>query len=84
MFGRAEQWVSMEPPSKHWSLLRLSILNNQACVLKDLSLDDQILERLVNMGLTLTKTMYTLKNSDVESFRWTIQLLVQDRFAPAA
>ena len=90
MLGRAERIArerkdASDEPSKDWSLLGLSILNNQACILRDLRMDDQvILDRLVDMGLTLGKTMQTINGSDRQSFLWTIQLLVQDRYAPAA
>jgi hypothetical protein len=65
-------------------MLQLSILNNQAYVLRDLSMDDQILERLVKMGITLTKAHGMLDPSDHELFQGTVQLLVEDKFAAAA
>ena len=84
LLERVQSRVDPEPLSKHWSMLQLSILNNQACVLSDLSMDDQILERLVKMGITLTKAYGVLDPSDKELFQWTVQLLVDDQYAAAA
>jgi hypothetical protein len=84
LFERVQSRVDREPLSKHWSMLQLSILNNQACVLSDLSVHDQILERLVKMGITLTKAYDVLDPSDKELFRWTLQMLIDDIYAPAA
>jgi hypothetical protein len=47
-------------------------------------MDDQILERLVKMGITLTKAHGMLDPSDHELFQGTVQLLVEDKFAAAA
>lgn len=84
LLQRVQSRVNPEPLSKHWSMLQLSVLNNQACVLSDLAMNDQILDRLVQMGLTLTKASNVLDPVDQELFQWTVQKLVEDRFAPAA
>ena len=84
LLERVQSRVDPEPLSKHWSMLQLSILNNQACVLSDLSMNDQILERLVKMGITLTKAYGVLDPSDKELFQWTVQLLVDEQYAAAA
>jgi hypothetical protein len=84
LFERVQSKVDREPLSKDWSMLQLSVLNNQACVLSDLCMHDQILERLVKMGITLTKAYDELEPSDMELFRWTIQMFLDDMYAPAA
>ena len=74
-----------ENPSKDWSLVKLSLLNNQACVLKDLCVDDQVIvQRLLDMGLTLSTSLPILDTPDQQSFLWTINYLVQDVYALAA
>eukprot|EP00934_Nitzschia_sp_Nitz4_P002040 Nitzschia sp. Nitz4//scaffold5_size260463//20937//21587//NITZ4_000940-RA/size260463-processed-gene-0.48-mRNA-1//1//CDS//3329555214//2040//frame0 len=84
LLQRVQSRVQPQPRSKHWSMLKLSVLNNQACVLSDLAMNDQILDPLVQMGLTLTKSSNVLDPGDQELFRWTVTKLVEDRFAPAA
>ena len=82
---RKEPEPANEKPSKDWSLVKLSLLNNQACVLRDLCVDDQVvIQRLLDMGLTLTTSMPMLDIPDQQSFLWTINYLVQDVYALAA
>ena len=84
LLQRVKCRVDPEPLSKHWSMLQLSVLNNQACVLYDLSMNDEILGRLIQMGLTLSKASKVLDPADQELFQWTVLKLVEDRFAAAA
>ena len=84
LFERVQSRVDPEPLSKHWSMLQLAIWNNQVCVLRDLAMHDQILERLVKMGITMTKSCGILDPCDHELFHWTVQMMVEDKFAPAA
>ena len=74
--------------SKHWSTLQLSIWNNQACVLSELACgvmrDHERLDRLVQMGLTLSKSSTILDVSDQDRFHWTIHSLMEDKYAAAA
>lgn len=65
-------------------MLQLSVLNNQACILRDLQMETDLLGRLVQMGLALTKASKVLDPVDQELFQWTVQNLVEDRFAVAA
>jgi hypothetical protein len=71
---------------RHWSTLQLSIWNNQACVLSELAagVDHQIFDRLVQMGLTLTKASKVLDVRDQDRFHWTVWTLMEDNYAPAA
>jgi hypothetical protein len=74
--------------SKHWSTLQLSIWNNQACVLSELAVgimrDNERLDRLIQMGLTLSKVSAVLDVTDQDRFHWTVQVLMEDKFAAAA
>ncbi|KAG7365746.1 hypothetical protein IV203_028416 [Nitzschia inconspicua] len=77
-------------PSKHWSTLQLAIWNNQACVWSELSCgimrDTERLDRLVQMGLTLSSTTAAsvLDVGDQDCFHWTVQVLMEDKYAAAA
>lgn len=84
LFNRVQCIVDPEPLSKHWLVLQLSILNNEACVLSDLSMAGQSLERLVKIGLTLTKMSDLIDPQDHELFSWTVKTLVEDEYAAAA
>ena len=76
--------IELAPLSKHWSMLQLSILNNQACIFRDLSMDTDLIGRLVQMGLTLTNASEFLDPVDEQLFQWTVRNFVEDRFAAAA
>lgn len=84
LLQRVKCRIAPEPLSKHWSMLQLSVLNNQACILRDLSMDNDLVGRLVQMGLTLTKASDVLDPVDQQLFQWTVRNLVEDRFAAAA
>jgi len=84
LLQKVKHRVDPEPLSRHWSMLQLSVLNNQACILSDLSMGDDLVAKLVQMGLTLTKASKVLDPMDQELFQWTVLKLVEDRFAPAA
>lgn len=84
LLQRVKCRVDPEPLSKHWSMLQLSVLNNQACILNDLSMSDDLVARLVQMGLTLTKASKVLDPVDQELFQWTVLKLVEERYAAAA
>jgi hypothetical protein len=47
-------------------------------------MNDEILGRLIQMGLTLSKASKVLDRADQELFQWTVLKLVEDRFAAAA
>lgn len=84
LLQRVKCRVDPEPISKHWSMLQLAVLNNQACILNDLSMNNDLVARLVQMGLTLTKASKVLDPVDQELFQWTVLKFVEDRFAAAA
>lgn len=84
LLQRVKCRVEPEPLSRHWSMLQLSVLNNQACIFSDLAMSDDLVARLVQMGLTLTKASKLLDPVDQELFQWTVLKLVEDRFAAAA
>eukprot|EP00539_Tryblionella_compressa_P001669 CAMPEP_0178753106 /NCGR_PEP_ID=MMETSP0744-20121128/11431_1 /TAXON_ID=913974 /ORGANISM="Nitzschia punctata, Strain CCMP561" /LENGTH=251 /DNA_ID=CAMNT_0020406893 /DNA_START=29 /DNA_END=784 /DNA_ORIENTATION=- len=74
--------------AKHWNTLQLSVWNNQACVLSELAesvmMDHEILHRLVQMGLALTSKRESIDTSDRDKFHWTVQVLMEDKYAAAA
>ncbi len=84
LLQRVKCRVDPEPLSRHWSMLQLAVLNNQACILSDLSMSHDLVARLIQMGLTLTKASNVLDPVDQELFQWTVLQLVEDRFAAAA
>jgi hypothetical protein len=81
--------VMIDTAMKHWSQIQLSIWNNQACVLSELSptLDYKILQLLVSMGLALTgnESSKLLGVKDIDRFSWTVQTLMENKnYASAA
>jgi hypothetical protein len=85
LFKKVSNKVEPLASSKHWLVLQLSILTNEACVLSDLSMANESLERLCKIGITLTKdSSEALDPKDHELFLWTVKTMVEDKYAPAA
>ncbi|CAJ1967546.1 unnamed protein product [Cylindrotheca closterium] len=84
LFRLVQSVVDPQPLSKHWVILKLSILNNEACVLSELSESRQRLDRLIKMGLALSNMSDLLDPEDREQFIWTVKSMADDRFAAAA
>ncbi|CAJ1967548.1 unnamed protein product [Cylindrotheca closterium] len=84
LFRLVQSVVDPQPLSKHWVILKLSILNNEACVLSELSESRQRLDRLIKMGLALSNMSDLLGPEDREQFIWTVKSMADDRFAAAA
>ncbi|CAJ1967552.1 unnamed protein product [Cylindrotheca closterium] len=84
LFRLVQSVVDPQPLSKHWVILKLSILNNEACVLSELSESRQRLDRLIKMGLALSSLSDMLDPEDREQFIWTVKSMADDRFAAAA
>ncbi|CAJ1941602.1 unnamed protein product [Cylindrotheca closterium] len=84
LFRLVQSVVDPQPLSKHWVILKLSILNNEACVLSELADSHQRLDRLIKMGLALSKMSDLLDPKEQELFLWTVKTMVDDRYAAAA
>jgi hypothetical protein len=84
LFRLVQTVVDPQPFSKHWLILKLSILNNEACALSELADSRQRLDRLIKMGLALSNMSDLLDPEDREQFVWTVKSMVDDRFAAAA
>ncbi|CAJ1967544.1 unnamed protein product [Cylindrotheca closterium] len=84
LFRLVQSVVDPQPLSKHWVILKLSILNNEACVLSELSESRQRRDRLNKMGLALNNMADLLDPEERELFLWTVKTMVEDRFAAAA
>jgi hypothetical protein len=84
LFRLVQTVVDPQPLSKHWVILKLSILNNEACVLSELSQSHQRLDRLNKMGLALSNMSDLLDPDEREQFLWTVKTMVDDRYAAAA
>ncbi|KAL3936315.1 MAG: hypothetical protein SGBAC_008346 [Bacillariaceae sp.] len=84
LFRLVQSVVDPQPSSKHWLILKLSILNNEACVHSELAQSYESLDRLINMGLELSKMSDMLDPKEQELFLWTVKVMVDDRYAPAA
>ncbi|CAJ1967542.1 unnamed protein product [Cylindrotheca closterium] len=84
LFRLVQSVVDPQPLSKHWVILKLSILNNEACVLSELSQSSQRLDRLIKMGRALSNMSDLLDPEEREQFLWTVKSMADDRFAAAA
>ncbi|CAJ1956893.1 unnamed protein product [Cylindrotheca closterium] len=84
LFRSVQSAVDPEPLSKHWIILKLAILNNEACALSELNQSRQRLDRLVKMGLALCNMSDLLEPEEQELFLWTVTSMADDRFAAAA
>lgn len=84
LFLMVQSVMDPQPLSKHWLILKLSILNNEACVFSDLDESRQRLDRLIKMGLALRNMSDLLDPEDQEQFLWTIKTMAGNRYAAAA
>ncbi|KAL3930247.1 MAG: hypothetical protein SGBAC_011846 [Bacillariaceae sp.] len=84
LFRLVQSVVVPEPLSKHWLMLKLSILNNEACVHNELAQSHESFDRLVKMGLALSKMSGLLDPKEQERFLWTVKTMVDTRYAAAA
>lgn len=84
LFRLVQSVMDSQPFSKHWLILKLSILNNEACVHNELAQSHERTDRLIKMGLALSKTSGMLDPKEQELFLWTVRTMVDDRYAAAA
>jgi hypothetical protein len=78
------QIMQRQHASPFWSILKLSILNNRICVLRECAID--VRKYLMAMKWLLDKSRGVLDAIDVRRFYLSLQFLDQDRIlaAPAA
>ncbi|KAL3936313.1 MAG: hypothetical protein SGBAC_008344 [Bacillariaceae sp.] len=84
LFRLVQNVMDPQPFSKHWMILKLSILNNEACVHNELAQSHESLDRLIKMGLALSKMPDVLDPKEQELFLWTVKAMADDRYAVAA
>ena len=84
LFDRVAHRLQPEPDSKHWSLLQLAVMNNRACVLKDLSRDYEMLDGLVGIGIACSKASSLLDTPDYDFFQWVAGIHLLGHVAVAA
>jgi hypothetical protein len=53
LFEKVQLRIDAETPSKHWSLLKLAVLNNQACIYSDFDNEFQKRIELEKLAFTL-------------------------------
>jgi hypothetical protein len=70
-------------PSKHWSTLKLVVLNNQACIFHDFSMHSETLDRLKKLASILFSAPI-LDRPDWKIFYLTLHILSRDEMAAAA
>jgi hypothetical protein len=83
MYTRVQKRISSEPPSKHWNMLLMGVVNNIACIYKDFCMIKEMRECLEE----LAETILASKDVDAEerrTFCLNLQVLGSDVTAAAA
>ena len=72
LYHKVQKRIDCEPSSKHWDLLQMAVLNNRACIYRDMALHDELNICLDELGAVVHSA------SSVEDFhKWSFVLNVE-------
>lgn len=83
LYLKVQRRIDNEPPSMHWNVLQMAVMNNQACVYHDFAMREAKGECLDKLATTLLTTP-DLKGEDRKSFFLNLQILKGHNIAAAA
>ena len=83
MYNKVQHRIDHEARSRHWNILQMAVTNNLACIYRDFAMRDHAEKCLQRLALTL-KTSPDLDVDEREGFILNLQILREQRFAPAA
>jgi hypothetical protein len=86
LYTKVQRRIDSEPPSRHWDVLRMAVMNNQACLYREFAMQDASVKCLKRLASTLmaTNTADGEEDSDRKVFFLTLQILGNENLAPAA
>ena len=83
LYQKVQRRIDREPPSKHWSILQMAVINNQACIYRDFGMREGEEERLEKLAIALLKSCDS-KGVDWDGFFLNLQILGRSSLASAA
>jgi hypothetical protein len=83
LYQKVQHRVDSEPPSRHWKIMQMALMNNQACIYYDLAMREATTECLERLARTLL-TATDMQGEDRKGFFLNLQILGGHVNAPAA
>jgi hypothetical protein len=74
LYQKVQRRVDSEPPSRHWKIMQMALMNNQACIYYDLSMREATAECLERLARTLL-TAPDMQGEDRKGFFLNLQIL---------
>ena len=82
MYAKVQMRIDKEPESKHWDLLQMAILNNQACIYRDFSMVEAMTWCLDELALVIRST--DVEDYHKKPFFLTLDIMGSSIAAPSA
>jgi hypothetical protein len=83
LYLKVQRRIDNEPPSMHWNVLQMAVMNNQACIYHDFCMREARSECLDKLAMALVTTP-GMKGEDRKRFFLNLQILGGGHIAPAA
>ena len=85
LFGQVQYRLDAEPlqSGNHWRMLKLAVLNNQACIYYEFAMYDEATDQLDKLAKTLLSGA-KLDGPDWKTFYLTLKILARSQVAAAA
>lgn len=87
LLQKVQYRINSEPQSQDWSFLQMAVMNNQACIYRELAMIDALRESLGKMGATLSgcqSSESAIGKHYRDTFYFNFVILSGQTFAPAA
>jgi hypothetical protein len=85
LLQKVQYRINAEPPSQDWSFLQMAVINNQACIYRELAMMDALHESLGKLGEKLSCHSNSVIGKDHrDTFYFNFVILSGQNFAPAA
>ena len=82
LYQKVQRRVDSENSSKHWDLLQMAILNNQACIYRDFSMVEAMASCLEELSVVISST--DVEDYNKTSFFLTLDIMGSSIAAPSA
>lgn len=85
LLQRVQYRINAEPSSQDWSFLQMAVINNQACIYRELAMMDDLYESLGKLEKTLSCSSESIIGKQHrDNFYFNFVILSGQTFAPAA
>ena len=86
LYNRVQKRIDSESHSKHWHLMQMAVVNNQACIYRDFAMGDATRECLEHLTMTVLHATDAADSEDTTRvfFFYNLQILGTDCAVAAA